>query len=91
MKTLFRHVRPDGYYILEDLVTSYGAYVRDYSGDHVISTADYLHKLCDAVVADDAIVKASIPDPFIRTASPDIEFLAYYRYTSLMKKKALTP
>jgi hypothetical protein len=88
LKTLFPHVRSDGFYILEDLVTSFGHYIPSYSGGSVLSAADYLHKLCDVMVADDVIDRAAVPDPFIRTASRDIEFITYYRYTSLIKRKA---
>jgi len=87
LQTLFKHVRPGGYYILEDLVTSYGSYIKGYSGGSILSAATYLHALCDAMVADNVVDQTSIPDPFIRSEAPNIEFISYYRYTSLMRRK----
>jgi predicted O-methyltransferase YrrM len=87
LKTLFKHVKPGGFYILEDLVTSFGYYIQSHSGDSVLSAADYLHALCDAFVADNAMNPLLIPDPFIRNEASKVEFICYYRYTSLIRRK----
>jgi len=84
---LYPHVRPGGYYILEDLVTSYGTYVPTYQGISTISTATYLQRMSDYLVGDSVLAGQPEEDAFLRAAAAATEFIAYHKFTSLMRRK----
>ena len=81
-------LNPGGYYILEDLDTSYGRYIPDYKGTGGISAAAYLKELADWVVACRVLDRDNQPDPHIARIWPTVEFIAFYRGTSLIKRKS---
>jgi SAM-dependent methyltransferase len=86
-KRLMPCVVPGGFYILEDLDTSYGEYVANYRGANSfgISAANYLKELSDWVIANRVIVDGEPPDPDIRRIWPIVDFVAFARGTSLIR------
>lgn len=84
LRALLPFVTPGGYYILEDIDTSYGSYVPAYSKGADDSAAAYLQKLTDYLVADEALDPATAPDDFIRNYAWRLEFIAYARRTCLI-------
>ncbi|WP_188261077.1 glycosyltransferase 61 family protein [Azospirillum tabaci] len=83
---LFPHVAPGGYYILEDLDTSYGQYRNTYKkGD--IPAAQYLHRVCDFLVGNQAMTEEEAGEPFVRSCAAHVEFMAYFPRTSLFRRK----
>jgi hypothetical protein len=80
-------LNPGGYYILEDLDTSYGKYIPDYKGSGGISAVAYLKDLADWVVACRVLELNKQPDKHIAQIWPMIEFMAFSRGTSLLKRK----
>jgi predicted O-methyltransferase YrrM len=81
-------VRPGGFYVLEDLDTSYGHYARTYGGG--ISAAAYLHKLCDWIVGYRQMSDDRKIDPHLRAIWPTIDSVVFWRGTALMQRR-LTP
>ena len=84
---LYAGLLPGGYYIMEDLDTSYGTFVKDYKRVEGVSTAQYLHLLCDYVVGDRALDRGGEPDEFIRSYAPITESMSYYRRTCVLQRK----
>ena len=84
---LFPFVKRGGFYVLEDLDTSYGRYVSDYKGVATSPTSEYLHRLCDYLVGDTALDISREPDAFIRSFAPNTEFMAFYRRTCVIRRK----
>lgn len=85
LRYLLPFIKSGGYYILEDIDTSYGTYVEQYRGPSGISAAEYLHKLCDYMVGDAALDVAREPDAFIRTYGRLCEFVCFARRTSIIR------
>ena len=81
-------VRPGGFYILEDLDTSYGQHIATYRGG--ISAAGYLHKLCDWVVGHRQMFHDRKLDPHLRGIWPTIDYVVFKQGTALMQRR-LTP
>ena len=84
---LYAGLLPGGYYIMEDLDTSYGSFVKDYKRFEGCSTAQYLHLLCDYIVGDRALDRESEPDEFIRSYAQITELMSYYRRTCVIQRK----
>ena len=80
-------VNHGGYYILEDLDTSYGKYIPDYKGGGGISAASYLKELADWVVASRVLDLTKQPDKYIAQTWPTIDFVAFSQGTSLIKRR----
>jgi predicted O-methyltransferase YrrM len=80
-------LNPGGYYILEDLDTSYGKYIPDYKGSGGISAAAYLKDLSDWVVACRVLDLSKQPNKHIAKIWPIIDFIVFSRGTSLLKRK----
>ncbi len=87
-RTLYPHIKPGGYYVLEDLDTSYGRYVPDYQKTGTISAAKYLHLFLDALVGDTALDLGQETDAFIRSYAPCTEFVAFHKRTAVIRRKA---
>jgi hypothetical protein len=84
---LYAFVRPGGYYILEDLDTSYGGYVEVFQGAAGRSTASYLHDLSDLLIGDTMIRVDLIEDSFTKSAVQATEFIAFHKRTALLRRK----
>lgn len=87
LRTLYPFLKPGGYYVMEDIDTSYGSYVEGYRGVATISAAKYLHALCDHLVGDAALDRSQETDAFIRSYAPLTEFMAFYRRTCVIRRK----
>ena len=81
-------VRPGGFYVIEDLDTSYGRYKAFYGGG--ISAAAYLHRLSDWVVGNRQMFNDHKLDTHLRAIWPTIDFVVFYQGTGLMQRR-LTP
>lgn len=81
-------VRPGGFYVLEDLDTSYGHYIETYRGG--ISAAVYLHLLSDWVVGNRVMYHDRNIDPHLRAIWPTIDYVVFRQGTAIMQRR-LTP
>lgn len=88
LRTLYPFVKPGGYYVVEDIHTSYGVLAADYKGIGGMTGAEYLQKLCSYVVADEVINAASEPDAFIRSYARLTEWISFRRHTCVIHRKA---
>jgi cyclopropane fatty-acyl-phospholipid synthase-like methyltransferase len=86
LRYLYPFVKTGGYYILEDIDTSYGAYAEKFHGVSDVSAAEYLKKLCDYVLSAGAGVENET-DPFIRSYARQTEFVAMYRRTAVLRRR----
>lgn len=86
LQYLFPSVRSGGFYILEDIDTSYGSYIKDYRRLSSISAADYIKKLMDYMIGDRVLDISTEADAFVRTYARQIESVCFYRRTSILKK-----
>jgi hypothetical protein len=85
-KTLFPFLKNDGTYIVEDLQTNFGTLADEFRGSSRISFVDYLKKLVDLRVADDAIDIAAEQDPFLRTYGQNIQSVTFYQGGCVVRK-----
>lgn len=86
-RTLYPFLKPGGYYVMEDIDTSYGSYVEGYRSPAMVPAAKYLHALCDYLVGDAALDRSQETDAFIRSYAPLTEFMAFYRRTCVIRRK----
>jgi hypothetical protein len=87
LRAFYPFVRPGGFYILEDIDTSYGAYVELFRGAARLSAAEYLHALNDALVGGVALEPSLADDAFLKSAARHTEFIAYFRRTALLRRR----
>jgi hypothetical protein len=80
-------VTPGGFYIVEDLDTSYGKYVPNYHGGATESAAAYLQRLARLVVGQRVLNLTEEPDVFQRSLFPRIDFITFYRGAALVRLK----
>jgi hypothetical protein len=76
LHTMYPFVKPGGFYILEDLHTSYGILQRDYAGTSLVSAAEYITKFTDTMMAGRFRDIEQEGDPFIRTFAPQTAYVA---------------
>jgi hypothetical protein len=91
LQQLYPHVKPGGFFVLEDLHTSFGSYVPTYRGASKVSAFDYLQRLAKAVTAGPDLDLAEEPDPFIRAHAADVEFVALHRRTAVLRRRRSGP
>ena len=84
---LFEALAPGGLYVLEDLDTSYGKYIADYRGDGGPSAAQYLQQLSDWVVGCRVLDPTTQPKNRVSAIWPLVEFVAFSRGTSVIKRR----
>lgn len=90
-RLLFPFVKAGGYYILEDLDTSYGdSYTAQYKGLSPISAAGYLHVLADYVTAGGRLDLSTEQDTFLRNFAPITDYILFRRGTAVIKKSSRT-
>jgi hypothetical protein len=89
-KRLMPRVAPGGFYILEDLDTSYGKYVANYKQANTfgISAGEYRKQLSDWVIGSRTFEDGEHSDPDIRAIWPTVDFVAFSRGTALIRKLA---
>jgi hypothetical protein len=88
LKTLFPFVKNGGYYIAEDLHTSFGAMAQEFRGSASISTVEYLKGLAGRMVDGDGIDISSQPDAFARTYARRMHTLTFYKRACVLRKGA---
>jgi hypothetical protein len=76
LQYLYPFVKKNGFYIVEDMHTSFGSLVTDYRHESPISPADYLTKLTNSMMAGRFIDLAEEPDAFIRSYTPLTSYVA---------------
>ena len=85
LRTLLPSVRPGGFYVLEDIDTSYGALAEQYRGDATVSPVQYLRTMSDYLLGDRWTDLDAEPDPFIRAHARRLDFVALARRTAILK------
>jgi cephalosporin hydroxylase len=85
LRTVFPFVKPGGYYILEDIDTSYGLHIPNFKGRGEISAAKYLQRIADFMVGDAVIDISDERDAFVRVYARRLEFIAFSRRTALIR------
>jgi SAM-dependent methyltransferase len=87
LRSFYPFVRAGGFYILEDIDTSYGSYVEIFRGQSRQSAANYLYALTDLMVGSVSVQKEADDDAFLKAAAPRTEFVAYHRRTALLRRR----
>jgi cephalosporin hydroxylase len=87
LREVFPHVKPRGFFILEDLDTSHGSYRPRFKGRGCESAAAYLQRLVDAMVGDEVIDLNSELDDFIRSYARRLDYVLFSRRTSIIRRK----
>ncbi len=87
LQYLYPFVRPGGYFIMEDIHTSFGDYRRDYRGNATCSAFDYLTKLNALMVGDIDHDLVHEEDSFLRSYAPMTEFVALHRHTAVLRTR----
>jgi hypothetical protein len=89
LQYMYPHVKPGGYYVIEDTHTGFGSLVEDYKGRSDISPSDYLHKMSGAMMGINFIELQHEKDAFVRAFAPRTEFIVnVYGGTSILRRKA---
>lgn len=87
----FRQLMPavasSGFYVLEDLDTSYGSYVSAYCGEGGMSAADYLKLVADRVIGRRRLNSVELLDKNILSIAASVDFITLTRGTSLLRKQ----
>jgi hypothetical protein len=89
LKYLYPFVKPKGYYIIEDINTSFGSYVESHRRDATVSAYQYVQKLTEYVTAGQQLDCALEEDPFLRTFAGRTEFIAFHCATVLLRSRAV--
>ena len=85
LRYLYPFLKPGGFYVLEDIHTSYGAIGESYRGGGSVSAARYLQSFCDYMIADEDLDIGAEEDAFIRSYARATEFVAFHRRTAVMR------
>ena len=88
LQYMLPHVKRAGYYILEDLDTSYGQYEVSYKGRSAESAAKYLQRLSDYLIGDEVLDIEAEKDAFIRTFARKLSFILFAKRTSILQLRA---
>jgi hypothetical protein len=91
LQTLFPSVKPGGFFVVEDIDTSFGDYVPTYRGTSPISTFEYVQRLAEYVTAGGKLDLAAESDAFIRDHAGDVEFVALHRRTVVLRRRPTVP
>ena len=87
LRALFPFLRNGGHYIVEDLQTNYGALEASYRGLASRSCMDFLKSWLDLHVAGEALDRAGIEDPFLRSYGRAIEHMTFHRHACVIRKR----
>jgi predicted O-methyltransferase YrrM len=85
LRALLPLVKPGGFYILEDLHTSYGRWAPRYRGEAEESAAAFCWRVAEAVLAEGAA--APDPDPFLAEAPRLIESVQFCRRAAIFARR----
>ena len=87
LRAFYPFVRPGGFYILEDIDTSFGGYVPAFGGNARMSAAAYLRMLNDFLVGGTSDEPEARDDAFLKSAAAATDFLIYFRRTALLRRR----
>ncbi|WP_426957725.1 class I SAM-dependent methyltransferase [Muricoccus radiodurans] len=87
LRALLPHVRPGGFFILEDLHTSHGRWAPKYRGAGGETATAYCRRVAERVLAPGATEEA-IEDAFLRDAPKQIETVTLSRHAAIFRRKA---
>lgn len=92
LQLLFPLLLPGGYYIMEDIDTSFQEHLEKapFDGTSTISAVDYLNKLARCIIGERALKDEKPFDLFIERSSTQIGTIELGRRTSVISKK-ITP
>ena len=85
LQVLLPHVVPGGFFVVEDIDTSYGALGAQYGEGARVSPAQYLHAMSDYLVGDRYTDLEAEPDGFVRAYARRLDFVAFARRTAVIK------
>jgi predicted O-methyltransferase YrrM len=85
LKALLPLVKPGGYYILEDLHTSYGALAARYGRAGGEPAAGFCYRLAEQVLAQGSI--APDPDPFLAEAPAMVESVTFAKHVAIFRRR----
>ena len=85
LQVLLPHVVAGGFYVVEDIDTSYGALGVQYGGGAKVSPARYLQAMSDYLVGDRYTDLDAEPDAFVRAHARRLDFVAFARRTAVLK------
>jgi SAM-dependent methyltransferase len=86
-RTLMKVVKPGGLFILEDLDTSYGRYLRDYSGSGGTTAANYLFELAGWVIGQRQLREVEQLDPHMGAIWPTVASVSFSRGTAVVQRR----
>lgn len=89
LRALFPFLRSGGFYIVEDLQTNYGDFVKDYRGLAASSCVDFLKSWLDHLVADAALPLQTVEDAFLRTYGRAARSISFHRHMCVIEKREL--
>jgi len=84
---LVQSLAPGGFYVLEDLDTSYGDYVRHFRGRGGISAAAYLHEASSLLLGSRVLDLSKPNHQHLSPLISLIEFIAFSRGTSVIRRR----
>ena len=89
LQTLFPVIKPGGFFVMEDLDTSFEGYLKQapFKGVSTISAYDYISHLAARVVAHNAFDEAKPYDLFIHTHHERVASVEFGRRTCVIAKK----
>lgn len=87
LKTLFPFVRDDGFYVIEDLQTNYGAIGEQFQGLATTSCADLLKQWLDLHLAAGGLSPTLVEDPFLRAYGQAARLFAFHPRLCLIQKR----
>ena len=85
LQVLLPHVVAGGFYVVEDIDTSYGTLGEQHNGGAKVSPARYLQAMSDYLVGDRWTDLDAEPDAFVRAYARRLDFLAFARRTVVIK------
>ncbi len=86
-ETIFPYVSPGGIFILEDIDTSFGKHISNYSQNSTLSAAQYITKIANYILASTAIDLTSEPDLRVRSFVHMIDSITFIRRSVLIRRK----
>lgn len=86
-KTAFPYLSRGGFFIIENIDTSYEKYVESFSKGSQLSMRDYLFQLTDIISGDGAINNFSVFDEFAISYARAIESIEFVRRGCIIRRK----